>query len=485
MKLYEIISNMKFIGIKYYKDVEIESLTCSSGEKCVNSIYFCIKGLKQDGHNFASEAIQNGAVCLVVERFLDIPITQILVENSRVAMSYISSVFYSTYKSKMKFIGVTGTNGKTTTTFLLREILTNLNHKVGLIGTEGIYINNLMLPPMLTTPDPIALHKLIREMEDNGCEYCIMEVSAHAIALNKIDNIYFDIFALTNITKDHLDFFLTMENYIKCKASLFSSRHAKAGVVNIDAKHSKGIVKNSDLEILTVGKEGDIKLGGIKNKSDGSEFKLEIKNKTYSGATNLMGEYNVSNVGIAVATLYKLGFDPNTILTTLKNSQIEVPGRFNLLKTDADYSVIVDYAHTPDGIKNVLGEIKNLPHNHIITVFGCGGNRDKTKRNEMGEVASKLSDYVIVTSDNPRDENPELIIDDILNNLDAKNIARVTDRREAIEHALSVAEAGDIVAILGKGAENYQEIKGVKYPFSDFDVVKNYFKIDLKGKVKV
>ncbi len=485
MKLYEIIANMKFIGIKYYQDTEIESLTCSADEKCSNSIYFCIKGLNHDGHNYAKEAIKNGAVCLVVERFLDLPITQICVENSRSAMSYISSVFYATYKSKMKFIGVTGTNGKTTTTFLIREILTNLNYKVGLIGTEGVYINNLMLPAMLTTPDPIVLHKLIREMEDNGCEYCVMEVSAHAIALNKIDNIYYDVIALSNITKDHLDFFITMENYIKCKASLFDLRHAKLGVVNTDAKYSKEIVKKANLDILTVGKDGELNIISSSNNLNGSDFEIEYKSNKYSGHTNLIGEYNIANVCLALGVLAGLGFDLQDLLSVIDKTKIEVPGRFNVLNIDTDYTVMIDYAHTPDGIKNVLNGVKSLPHNKIITIFGCGGNRDKTKRKDMGEIATKLSDIVIVTSDNPRDENPDLIIDDIMENISEKDAVRITDRREAIEYGLSVAQEGDFVVILGKGAEDYQEIKGVKYPYSDYQVVNNYNKINLKGKIDV
>ncbi len=400
-------------------------------------------------------------------------------------MSYICSVFYETYKSKMKFIGITGTNGKTTTTLILREILTNLNHKVGLIGTEGVYIGNLMLPPMLTTPDPIVLHKLLREMEDNGCEYCVMEVSAHAIALNKIDNIYYDVVGITNITKDHLDFFITMENYIKCKSSLFTIRHAKSGVINTDAKYLKEVAKKTELDVLTVGHDADFKILSTSHNPNGSKFKIELNGKQYAGSTNLMGEYNIANCSMALAILTRLNFDVNDIFNTLKNTQIFVPGRFNILKLDANFNVCVDYAHTPDGIKNVLTEIKSLPHNKIITVFGCGGNRDKTKRGEMGEVACKLSDYVIVTSDNPRNENPDLIIDDIMCNLTSANVERVTDRKQAIEHALSIAESNDYIAILGKGAENYQEINGVKYPYSDYEVVESYFKQTNKEKAQL
>ena len=484
MQLYDIISNLKFIGIKNYQDKDIEALSCNSKEKLNKGIYFCIKGLHSDGHDFANESISHGAVCLVVERYLDLPITQILVENVRVAMSFISSVFYETYKSKMKFIGVTGTNGKTTTTFLIREILMKLNKKVGLIGTEGIYINSLMLPAMLTTPDPIDLHKVIKDMENNGCEYCVMEVSAHAIALNKIDDIRYDVVGLTNITKDHLDFFLNMENYIQCKSSLFDAKHAKSGVVNIDCKQNKDVIKKSNIEISTVGKTADLSLANINQQIKGTTFKLVHKNKQYSVSTNLIGEYNVSNLMMATAILMNLGFNLKDIIAVIKANKFVVPGRFNILNTNSDFNVVVDYAHTPDGIKNVLNATKKLSHNKIITVFGCGGNRDKTKRSEMGDVAVSLSDYVIVTTDNPRDENPEMIIDDIVKNITSKNVVRITDRKSAIEYALTIANKNDVVAILGKGAESYQEIKGVKVHFSDYEVVDNFFKYSLKREMK-
>lgn len=484
MKLYDIISNLKFIGIKNYKETEIENLTCNSKEKVNNGLYFCINGMKVDGHNLAQESIDNGAVCLVVEKYLDIPVTQIMVENVRSAMSYISSVFYETYKSKMKFIGMTGTNGKTTTTFLIREILTKLNKKVGLIGTEGIYINSLMLPNPLTTPDPINLHKIIKDMENSGCEFCVMEVSAHAIALNKIDDINYDVVGLSNTTKDHLDFFLNMENYIKCKASLFDVKHAKSGVINIDAKYCKDIAKKANIEITTIGKDGDFKPTLISPVNNGTHFKFEHNDKIYSSSTNMVGEYNIQNIMMAVAILNKLGFKLNDILQIVKNNEFIVPGRLNLLKTPEDFKVVVDYAHTPDGIKNVLSALNKLNHNKLITVFGCGGNRDKTKREEMGICALNSSDYVIVTSDNPRDENPDMIIEDITRNIHSKNMIKITDRKSAIEYALSIAKPNDIVAILGKGAENYQEIKGVKIHFSDYEVVDNYFKYALTSEMK-
>lgn len=485
MKLYDIIANLKFVGIKNYQELEIDALTCDSKEKVNNGIYFCIKGLKNDGHNFTKEAIKNGAVCLVVERYLDLPITQILVENVRGAMSFISSVFFETYKSKMKFVGITGTNGKTTTTFLIREILQKMGKKVGLIGTEGIYINSLMLPAMLTTPDPINLHKTIKDMENNGCEYCVMEVSAHAIALNKIDDIYYDVVGLSNITKDHLDFFLNMENYAKCKAQLFNSKHAKSGVINLDSKFVKDIIKKSNIDITTIGKEADVKITNLNNTTKGTSFKLETDGKKHNVFTNLMGEYNAYNLTMAISVLRNLDFNMTEILDIVKNNNFTIPGRLNFLTIPANFNVVVDYAHTPDGIKNVLSTMKKLEPHKIITVFGCGGNRDRTKRNEMGKIAMQLSNYTIVTSDNPRDENPEMIINDIVEGIESKNIIRITDRKSAIEYALSIAKENDIVAILGKGAENYQEIKGVKHHFSDYEVVDTYFKYSIKDDIKL
>ncbi len=485
MKLYDIISNLKFLGIKNYKETEIDALTCDSREKVSNGIYFCLKGTKTDGHNFAEQSIENGAICLVVEKYVDLPITQILVENARKAMSFVSSVFFETYKSKMKFIGMTGTNGKTTTTFLIREILTKLGKKVGLIGTEGIFINSLMLPPNLTTPDPINLHKLIHDMENNGCEYCVMEVSAHAIALNKIDDIVYDVVGLSNITQDHLDFFVNMDNYVKCKASLFDVKHAKSGVINIDAKYNSTIAKKSNIEITTIGKDGEVKPAMVTQLDHGTTFKFEYLGKTYGVTTNLIGDYNIQNLMMATTILTKLGFSLNDILKTIRNNEFIVPGRFNVLKTDTDFKVVVDYAHTPDGIKNILTSMKKLNHNRIITVFGCGGNRDKTKREEMGRTALENSDLVIVTTDNPRDENPQMIISDITRNITSSHMIVIEDRKSAIEFALSTAKPNDIIAILGKGAENYQEINGVKVHYSDYETVDNFFKFSQKGEVKL
>ena len=261
---------------------------------------------------------------------------------------------------------------------------------------------------------------------------------------------------------------------------MFDAKHSKYGVINTDAKFGKEIAKKSNIDVVTIGKDADIKLISINQTMKGTNFKFEYNSKQYSSTTNLIGEYNISNMLMAITILNNLGFKFKEILSVVKNTEFIVPGRCNLLNIDANFNVVVDYAHTPDGIKNVLSTLKKLPHAKLITVFGCGGNRDKTKRSEMGDVATSLSDYVIVTSDNPRDENPEMIIDDIVKNITSKNVVRITDRKSAIEYALTKAKANDIVAILGKGAENYQEIKGIKFPFSDYDVVDNFFKYSIK-----
>ena len=248
MELQQLIKDFSFKGIKNYKNVQIENLTNSSTKDTQNALYFCLKGSNVDGHYYSNEAIDNGAVCLVVERYLDLPVTQILVDNSRRAMSTLSAKFYEFEKSKIKFIGVTGTNGKTTTSFVTRHILKNLGKRVGMIGTEGVYMGDIKLPSTLTTPDPIQLHKIIHDMDQSGIEYIVMEVSAHAIALNKIDSIIYDVVGLTNITQDHLDYFNTMENYAKAKAELFTYKHAKKAIINIDDKYTRAIYKNCNID---------------------------------------------------------------------------------------------------------------------------------------------------------------------------------------------------------------------------------------------
>ena len=477
MELKQIIQDLPFKGMKNYQNIQIDNLTNSSTTDTQNAIYFCLKGSKVDGHDFAAQAVENGAKCLVVEHYLDLPVPQILVDNSRKAMSAISAIFYEFDKSNIKFIGVTGTNGKTTTAFTTRHILQNLGHKVGMIGTEGTYIGDIKIPTQLTTPDPINLHKVIHDMDQNGVDYVVMEVSAHALALNKIDSIVYDVVGITNITQDHLDYFKSMENYARAKAELFTYKHAKSAIINIDDKYTRAIQRKSEMDATTLSlkREADIMVEGTNFGTSNTQAVINVGGKHYILKSSLVGDYNLANALMAVGFCKELGFEMSDILQALGKGQIVVPGRLNAIKTPNCNTVVIDYAHTPDGMQKILATLGKIKQGKLITVFGCGGNRDRGKRCQMGEIATLMSDYVVITSDNPRNENPYNIMEDINKGVKGRKYINIENREEAIYYALDRAGKGDIVAILGKGNESYQEIDGVKYPYSDYKVVDDYF----------
>ena len=477
MLIKELIKDLDIISFKNFNNnIDIKNLSCNTTESNPNGIYFCLKGGKVDGHNFAQEAVDKGAVCLVVENFLPVEVMQIKVEDSRRAMSEFASNFYNTKNLKLKLIALTGTNGKTTTTFLLKSYLSKLGHRVGLIGTQGVYFNNLLLPAKLTTPDPIDLHKILYDMSKTGIEYVVMEASAHAIALHKLTGLKFEVVGLTNITEDHLDFFKSMDNYAMAKEKVFEN--AEKAVINIDDDYCHRIYNNLSIDKSSVSlyNEGDFELVNYDCSTKGSKAVIRYNDENLYIKNNLVGKYNIANSMMALAILNKLGFSVENIVDVINTTKVKVPGRFNLLNIPADYSVIVDYAHTPDGVENVLKTARELTNGKIIVVFGCGGDRDNQKRPIMGEIANKLADFAVVTSDNPRSENPNSIINEITKNMRG-NFTAIADRKQAINYALNSAQASDLILILGKGAENYQEIKGVKYPFSDYDVVDEYFKL--------
>ena len=477
MEIKELIENLDYKNIKNLQNFDVSSLSCKSGDKNPDGIYFCLSGTKKDGHDFVKEAKENGAKCLVVEHFVDSDLMQILVNNSRATMTDMSAKFYGVNHTNMKFIGITGTNGKTTTSFLLKSYLTKLNKRVGLIGTQGIYFNHLMLPSNLTTPDPIDLYRIIHEMELSGIEYVVMEASAHAIALNKIDGIKYDVVGLTNITRDHLDFFKSMDNYASAKQKLLSLKHTKKAIINIDDEYTSKIANYCDADKTTISlyDDADMYLQDCNLSINGTKAVIKAEGETLPVRFNLLGKYNLANLMMAISVLHNLGFEYDEIINVVNTTRVNVPGRFNVLETPTDYSVVIDFAHTPDGVEKVLKTARELTDGRIISVFGCGGDRDNTKRKIMGEISENLADYTIVTSDNPRSENPNLIIKEITENM-KKNYETITDRRKAIARALNIAKAGDVILILGKGAENYQEINGVKYPYSDYEVVDDYFK---------
>lgn len=476
MQIKDCLQNVEFERIIHNKNIEIKNLTMSSKEKLPGSIFFCINGQNFDGHDFADEAVKNGAVCLVVERLLEIDIMQVQVDSVRKAMARICVNFYKS-AAKVKMIAITGTNGKTSTAFLVKFLLTKLNKKAGLIGTEGVLYDDIKLPPILTTPDPIDLHKTIQIMSDKNIEYVVMEASAHALALDKLHGIVFETGAITNITQDHLDFFATMENYKSAKEKLFLQ--CKTGIFNIDDLLCRNIFYKCKTKKIGISLNNFTDFYAEKFITDVNGISAEIwfKNKLYKLKSNLAGMHNLYNLLTAISIVCSLGFSIAKILKILEKEIIVIPGRYNVLNIPADFKVVVDYAHTPDGVKNILNATRPIAKGRIITVFGCGGNRDKLKRPIMGAIASEHSDFIIITSDNPRDEDPKEIIRQIKKGINANNYIEVVNRKTAIETALKMAQKNDIVLLLGKGSETTQEIAKTKIVFSDYQVVYDYFKI--------
>ena len=475
-----------FCGIAYELKGEVKdilSLQKHSQDKVVDGLFFCYKGVNYDGKDKIYEAIQNGCVAVVVEEFLDIGICQIKVDNVRKNIAKVCSNFYNNPDKRLKLIGISGTNGKTTTSYIIRNILQTCGKKVGVIGTNAIYIGNICKRATLTTPDPQELFKVFDEMEKSSVEYVVMEVSAHALALYKLWGLEFEVGLFTNFTRDHLDFFENMENYKNAKKSFFCQDYCKMCVFNLDdivgrefydlcncQKYSYGIINPSDLFAINI--EMDF---------DKSKFIVNFEDEILNVEVPLVGKFNVYNTMGAIAVCRLINISCDSIIAGLFTMPA-VNGRFNLYKVEGK-NIVIDFAHTPDGVENILRTAKTLTKGNIITVFGCGGNRDRGKRAEMGKIAEKYSDKIILTSDNPRFENPFAIIEDI--KVGAKSGEVIENRKEAIINAISKAKANDTILILGKGAEDYQEIQGVKQPYSDKAVVDEYMSIskyNIRGK---
>lgn len=474
MILSKLIEGVQILQTQGDLDIDIQNIMIDNANKLPNSIYFCYQGVNADGHNYFQEAISNGAVALIVERFLPTNITQIKVNNVRQIISIICSNFYDNPQTKLKIIGVTGTNGKTTTTFMIREMLKAAGHKVGIIGTTAIYINEIFYPTTLTTPDPLTLFTTFNNMLNAGVEYVVMEVSAHAIDLYKINGIKFEVGVFTNLTQDHLDYFKDIKTYAECKQKFLTSKYCNNCVINVDDKYGRDYFHACDTKKFTyaIMNPSDVFALNIKMNLEGSNFVTNLFDDILRCETSLAGKFNVYNSLAALTCCKVLGLDNKSIVMGLENLK-KVDGRFNVLDINTPYKIVIDYAHTPDGIENILKNVKALTKGKLITVFGCGGNRDATKRPIMGKVACKYSNLVIITSDNPRFENPYTIIDQI-KQATTGEVLVIENRKEAIIKALNSAFISDTVVILGKGCEDYQEINGIKYPFSDERVVREY-----------
>ncbi len=478
MTLDNLIKDIEVLQIVGDSNVKVEDIMTDCEITTQNAAYFCYQGVNVDGHNFFDQAVSNGAKVLFVERILPTDTLQIRVKNVRQIIAKVCSNFYHNPDKQLKIIGITGTNGKTTTSYILKSILHSANKSVGVIGTTAIYINDTFYPTTLTTPDPKQLFHTFRQMVDAGVEYVAMEISAHAIDLYKVYGVDFEVGVFTNLTQDHLDYFKDMSTYAATKQKFLTKSYCKNCVINVDDKYGRDYFHLCDTNKFTyaIMNPSDVFALNIKMDLEGSCFIVNLFDDILNCDIALAGKFNVYNTLGAITCAKILGIDNRSIIKGIENIT-QVAGRFNVLDINAPFKVVVDYAHTPDGVENILKNIKALTKGKIVTVFGCGGNRDTTKRPIMGQIATKYSDTTIITSDNPRFENPYNIIEQIKQGVDIKkDVFVIENRKEAIIKALNSAFLNDVVVVLGKGYEDYQEINGIKYPFSDSQVVYDYIK---------
>lgn len=474
MKLKELLNGVNVNKIIGNEEVNISGITFDSREVKAGYLFICISGFKADGHDFAEEAVEKGAVALLTEREIEgVGATTVIVDNTRHETPALAANFYDHPYKTLKVIGITGTNGKTTTTYLVKAILEHTGKKVGLIGTNQNLIGKEVIPSHHTTPDFIELMQLLARMAEEEAEYAVMEVSSHSLALDRVSACEFEVGAFTNITQDHLDFHKTMENYLEAKSKLFSL--CKIGAINNDvdaAQYLKDKAKCPTL--LTYGKdnESDVKADNVEYRGDGVSFDLTYRGETVKINLGIPGEFSVYNALTAISCCIGLGVSLPDIAEGLSEAE-GVKGRIEVVKTNTDYTVIIDYAHTPDGILNIINAIRGFAKGRVVTLFGCGGDRDKTKRPLMGKMAGELSDFCIVTSDNPRSENPADIIKDILPGVIETNCPYevVENRFDAIEYALDHAQKDDIILLAGKGHETYQILNDRTIVFDEREIV--------------
>ena len=470
MKLSELLKEIKVKND--YTDREITNITADSRKVKAGYAFVCIKGNNFDGHDAAAKANEMGAAALIVERDVGQK-NQVIVENTREAYSLMCAALFGYPSKKLKLIGITGTNGKTTTSYLIKDILERAGRKTGLIGTVNNIIGEKILPSKFTTPDAIELQELFSQMAAEGCEYCVMEVSSQALAQGRVKGCHFDISVFTNLTQDHLDYHKTMEEYRAAKHILFEN--SDAAVINLDDENAEYMVSGTNCRVVSFSVNKDSSDYTAKNvhlKPSGVEYELVGKGVIGRAHIGIPGMFSVYNsMGAAVCAI-ELGVSFAGVLDALSKSK-GVKGRVEVVPTDTDYTVIIDYAHTPDGLENVITALREIATERIITVFGCGGDRDSKKRPLMGEVVARLSDYAVVTSDNPRSEEPMAIINDILEGMkDTKTPYKVIEnRREAIRFALRHAKPDDIVLLAGKGHETYQILKTETIHFDEREVV--------------
>ncbi|MBE5748188.1 MAG: UDP-N-acetylmuramoyl-L-alanyl-D-glutamate--2,6-diaminopimelate ligase [Clostridiales bacterium] len=476
MDTLQLLSGLKILQVVNTIPQQIEGVFCDSNQVTKNSLFVCIKGTNCDGHDFALHAIKNGATVVVCQKQMDIDVCQIVVEDTHKAISYLASAWHGFPAQKMRVICVVGTNGKTSTATLIYKVLSQTGHKSALISTNGIFIDEKFIENKMTTPDPMELNCLWQKMAESGTKFCVMEMSAHAIDQQKTFGNVVDLAVFTNLSQDHLDYFGNMQKYGYTKQSFFDRQYAKIAVVNSDDKLGQKIIKQNKIPTVSYGitNVADVFAIDVDCNGQSSSFIINLYDEVCVFRYNLSGLFNVYNV-LACATACRVfGIKANEIVKALLCVD-EIEGRNQTVFLPNGVRVVVDYAHTPDGFANVLPHLKQSTKGKLICVFGCGGNRDKTKRKTMGQIASKFCDFVFITSDNPRFEDPFDIMFQVQEGVSSDH-QLVCNRGQAITTALNVAKNGDTVAILGKGHEKYQEINGAKYPFCDMTAVLQHIK---------
>lgn len=482
MRLESIIDKtcMKIYG---NKDVDVlglsdNSLTCKKGD-----IFFAISGTKIDAKEFACDAVKKGAVAVLSNQRLILPknVANVVCKSDRKAMSYICASYYGFPSKELFIVGITGTNGKTTSTFMLESIFKNAGKKVGVIGTNGVFVSGEKIVTNMTTPDPIVLQKILAKMRDDGVQIVCMEISAHALELQKNWGIMTDIALFTNLSQDHFDFFLNMEKYFRAKAKLFTPEGSIIGVVNVDDKYGERLYRESKIPILTYSlsdkTRASIFASDVVQTENGQSFCVSVLGEKQKVNLKLSGLFNVSNALVCIGAGFIYGLKLETIIKGLEKLE-EVEGRFNCYLVGG-VKFIVDYAHTPDGLENILKSAKQMCIKHnLFSVFGCGGNRDRLKRPIMGKISEEIADFSIITSDNPRFESPEAIAKEIESGMTKDNHVIVIDREKAIYKAFSMSKKGDVIVVSGKGSENYIDQNGEKRFYQDKNVImkiKNQF----------
>ena len=483
MKLSDLLREIQYNRLVLPKE-EVEVLGINIDSRLVKDgdMFIAVRGTQTDGHAYIASAEEKGAVAVICENIPEKQnpgVAYIVVSDAQHVTGQVATTFYGNPSQRMKLVGVTGTNGKTTVATLLYRLFMEMGHKCGLLSTVCNYINGEAYPSTHTTPDAVSLNRLLGKMADEGCEYAFMEVSSHALAQERVGGLEFSGAIFTNLTRDHMDFHETMENYLKAKKSFFDNLPRNAfAITNLDDKNGPVMVQNcrGDVKNYSARTIGDYKARIVETHLDG--MILEFNNREFS--TMLTGRFNISNLLAIYGTAVELGKDPEEVLRVMSTLR-PVSGRFETLHAPNGVSAIVDYAHTPDALKNVLATINDVLRGkgNVITVVGAGGNRDKGKRPIMATEAVKGSGRVILTSDNPRFEEPQEIINDMLaglNDEQKKKVISIVDRKEAIKTAFALAQSGDVILVAGKGHEDYQEVKGVKHHFDDKEIIRDIFK---------